>query len=61
MGYMPHTSDHAVAADARLDRIRRYSVPAGLSSEEKFEHWRTWYGTAIDAPVRLEGSGIGPS
>jgi AraC-like DNA-binding protein len=54
MEYMPHTSVHAAAADARLDRIRRYSVPAGLSSEEKFEHWRTWYGTAIDAPVRLE-------
>ena len=36
------------------DRIRRYSVPAGLSSEEKFEHWRSWYGSAIDAPVRLE-------
>ncbi len=36
------------------DPIRRYSVPAGLSLEEKFEHWRTWYGSAIDAPVRLE-------
>src|SRR6476620_1756452 len=36
------------------DQIRRYSVPAGLSSEEKFEHWRSWYASAIDAPVRLE-------
>lgn len=36
------------------DPIRRYSVPAGLSPEEKFEHWRSWYGSAIDAPVRLE-------
>jgi AraC-like DNA-binding protein len=36
------------------DRIRRYSVPAGLSSEDRFEHWRTWYGSAIDTPVRLE-------
>jgi AraC-like DNA-binding protein len=36
------------------DQIRRYSVPAGLSLEEKFEHWRSWYGSAIDAPVRLE-------
>ena len=36
------------------DQIRRYSVPAGLSPEEKFEHWRSWYGSAIDAPVRLE-------
>jgi AraC-like DNA-binding protein len=36
------------------DQIRRYSVPAGLSPEDKFEHWRSWYGSAIDAPVRLE-------
>ena len=36
------------------DQIRRYSVPAGLSPEEKFEHWRSWYASAIDAPVRLE-------
>jgi AraC-like DNA-binding protein len=36
------------------DEIRRYSVPAGLSPEEKFEHWRSWYASAIDAPVRLE-------
>lgn len=36
------------------DQMRRYSVPPGLSPEEKFEHWRSWYGSAIDAPVRLE-------
>ncbi|MBP1136500.1 AraC-like DNA-binding protein [Arthrobacter sp. PvP023] len=36
------------------DQIRRYSVPAGLNPDEKFEHWRSWYGSAIDAPVRLE-------
>jgi AraC-like DNA-binding protein len=36
------------------DQIKRYSVPSGLSPEEKFEHWRSWYGSAIDAPVRLE-------
>ena len=36
------------------DQIRRYRVPAGLSPEEKFEHWRSWYASAIDAPVRLE-------
>ena len=36
------------------DQIRRYSVPAGLSPNEKFEHWRSWYASAIDAPVRLE-------
>ncbi|BCW66755.1 hypothetical protein NicSoilB4_15180 [Arthrobacter sp. NicSoilB4] len=37
-----------------LDQIRRYTVPAGLNPEEKFEHWRSWYGSAIDAPARLE-------
>jgi AraC-like DNA-binding protein len=37
-----------------LDPITRYSVPPGLNPEEKFEHWRSWYGSAIDAPVRLE-------
>ncbi|MGF6832325.1 AraC-like DNA-binding protein [Paenarthrobacter sp. TE4293] len=36
------------------DQIRRYAVPLGLTPEEKFEHWRSWYGSAIDAPVRLE-------
>ncbi|WP_225217253.1 helix-turn-helix domain-containing protein [Arthrobacter pullicola] len=25
-----------------------------LSPEEKFEHWRTWYGSAVDLPMRLE-------
>ncbi|GAA2130651.1 hypothetical protein GCM10009825_11770 [Arthrobacter humicola] len=39
---------------APQDQIRRYSVPAGLSPEDKFEHWRSWYGSAIDAPARLE-------
>lgn len=49
--------DNAVAGGpdgSPQDQIRRYSVPAGLSPEEKFEHWRSWYGSAIDAPVRLE-------
>jgi AraC-like DNA-binding protein len=36
------------------DQVRRYSVPPGLDLDEKFEHWRSWYGSAIDAPVRLE-------
>lgn len=36
------------------DHIKRYAVPVGLTPEEKFEHWRSWYGSAIDAPVRLE-------
>jgi AraC-like DNA-binding protein len=50
----PYASVDAGAPDASLDRIRRYSVPPGLNLEEKFEHWRTWYGTAIATPVRLE-------
>jgi AraC-like DNA-binding protein len=25
-----------------------------LSPDQKFEHWRSWYGGAIDVPVRLE-------
>jgi AraC-like DNA-binding protein len=36
------------------DPVTRYSVPPELNPEEKFEHWRSWYGSAIDAPVRLE-------
>jgi len=39
---------------APQDQIRSYSVPSGLSPDEKFDHWRSWYGGAIDAPVRLE-------
>jgi AraC-like DNA-binding protein len=54
MEHMPHASVDAGAPDASPDPTRRYSVPAGLSPEEKFEHWRTWYGSAIDTPVRLE-------
>jgi AraC-like DNA-binding protein len=55
---MEHISPDGVVAGgpggSSHDQIRRYSVPAGLSPEEKFEHWRSWYGSAIDAPVRLE-------
>jgi len=55
---MEHISPDSVVAGgpggSSQDQIRRYSVPAGLSPEEKFEHWRSWYGSAIDAPVRLE-------
>jgi len=36
------------------DHVIRYAVPVGLSPEDKFEHWRSWYSSAIDAPVRLE-------
>jgi AraC-like DNA-binding protein len=38
----------------RRGYLRRYRVPGGLSPEEKFEHWRTWYGSAVDTPMRLE-------
>jgi AraC-like DNA-binding protein len=55
MEYIPHARADAGAPDALPhDQIRRYSVPAGLSPEEKFEHWRSWYGSAVDTPVRLE-------
>jgi hypothetical protein len=55
MEYVPSANDKAGAPDgSRHDRIRRYSIPAGLSSEDRFEHWRTWYGSAIETPVRLE-------
>ncbi|MFP3577990.1 helix-turn-helix domain-containing protein [Arthrobacter sp. SIMBA_036] len=37
-------------------RLRRYTVPEGLSPEERFEHWRTWYGNAVETPMRLEKS-----
>jgi AraC-like DNA-binding protein len=40
--------------DQPPDQITRYSVPPGLTPEDKFEHWRSWYASAIDAPVRLE-------
>jgi AraC-like DNA-binding protein len=55
MEYMPHARGDGGVPDALPhNQIRRYSVPAGLGSEEKFEHWRSWYGSAVEAPVRLE-------
>jgi AraC-like DNA-binding protein len=51
---LPVRVDAAAAHESRHDGIRSYSVPAGLSPEEKFEHWRSWYGSAIETPVRLE-------
>jgi AraC-like DNA-binding protein len=57
MEHMPPASADAGAQDTSASRpggIRQYTVPAGLSPEEKFEHWRSWYGSAIDTPVRLE-------
>jgi len=35
-------------------QLRRYTVPEGLSPEQRFEHWRTWYGSAVETPMRLE-------
>lgn len=45
----------------------RYTVPASQSPEDRFEHWRTWFGSAVVAPIRLEKteaalrSGFNPS
>jgi AraC-like DNA-binding protein len=57
MKYMPPTSANASnpdTSDSSPDGIRHFSVPVGLNLEEKFEHWRCWYGSAIDTPARLE-------
>ena len=35
-------------------RLRRYVVPEGLKPEQRFEHWRAWYGSAVETPMRLE-------
>lgn len=35
-------------------QLRRYHVPDGLSPEQKFDHWRHWYGSAVETPMRLE-------
>lgn len=37
-------------------RLRLYKVPEGLSPEQRFEHWRVWYGSAVETPMRLEKS-----
>lgn len=47
---MPHS------APVNSGRLQRYAVPEGLSPEQRFEHWRTWYGSAVETPVRLEKS-----
>jgi len=38
------------------DRLRLYKVPEGLNPEQRFEHWRVWYGSAVETPMRLEKS-----
>ncbi|UXM93620.1 helix-turn-helix domain-containing protein [Paenarthrobacter sp. JL.01a] len=53
----PSTGPDHFSRDAHAHRgegIKRYTIPAGLDLEEKFEHWRCWYGSAIDTPARLE-------
>lgn len=35
-------------------RLRRYAVQEGLNPEQRFEHWRVWYGSAVETPMRLE-------
>jgi AraC-like DNA-binding protein len=37
-------------------RLRRYVVPEGLNPEQRFEHWRAWYGSAVEIPMQLEKS-----
>ena len=37
-------------------RLRLYKVPEGLNPEQRFEHWRVWYGSAVETPMRLEKS-----
>lgn len=44
------------SATGNSGRLQRYAVPEGLSPEQRFEHWRTWYGSAVETPVRLEKS-----
>jgi AraC-like DNA-binding protein len=42
------------SASENSGHLRRYAVPEGLNPEQRFEHWRTWYGNAVEAPMRLE-------
>lgn len=35
-------------------RLQRYAVPEGLNPEQRFEHWRAWYSSAVETPMRLE-------
>lgn len=43
-------------ANSNRGRLLRYAVPEGLSPEQRFEHWRAWYGSAVETPMRLEKS-----
>jgi AraC-like DNA-binding protein len=44
------------ADDGSSGRLRIYKVPEGLKPEQRFEHWRVWYGSAVETPMRLEKS-----
>ena len=44
------------SANGNSGRLLRYTVPEGLSPEQRFEHWRAWYGNAVETPMRLEKS-----
>lgn len=41
----------------RRASLQRYEIPEELTPRQKFEHWRAWYGQAVDTPVRLEATG----
>jgi AraC-like DNA-binding protein len=42
------------SGDGDSGRLRRYAVQEGLNPEQRFEHWRVWYGSAVETPMRLE-------
>ncbi|GAA4028619.1 hypothetical protein GCM10023063_07750 [Arthrobacter methylotrophus] len=44
------------SATENSGQLRRYAVPEGLSPAQRFEHWRTWYSSAVETPMRLEKS-----
>jgi hypothetical protein len=47
------------SATENSGQLRRYTVPEGLSPDQRFEHWRTWYGSAVETPMLLEKSAHG--
>ncbi|MET1156708.1 helix-turn-helix domain-containing protein [Arthrobacter sp.] len=44
-------------------QLRHYHVPDELEPGQKFDHWRHWYGSAVETPMRLEriGRRVAPS
>lgn len=53
---MVREDDAPSSANGNSGRLQRYVVPEGLSPEQRFEHWRAWYGSAVETPMRLEKS-----